>query len=189
MKLNLSAILMSVCIISCCLLGAEKASAAVTLRTSAVDTINSITTEAVEVTTVTQGSSSPIAIYSLTFSLKAFGGDMAIPKGIVRKTDSIATNTLSFILENRNKKEISSGFALATLIPTENSVRDTTSYFIPKGDSRSFTALIAYTDTEARDPENRVRITEMPLFQYLKEPVLLNQSELQRLKTDYIELY
>ncbi len=163
----------------------------ITVRTEPVETINSLSISTTSVYSFTQPNSSRVAVYALTFSLKAFGADFSIPQTIIRKTDAVATNTLTFLLENRKKKEVRTGFAVASIIPESASSTPVEGrYYLPQGEARSFTALIAYTDARVPDQENRVRITEMPLSASTRDtPILLNQSELQRLTTDFAELY
>lgn len=171
---------------------AHPAEAAMTLRTSTytiIDSINSLSLESSKVKAQpTELHQNPVGLYLLNFSLQTFNDPISIPSAITRNNGTLEPHTLGFNIESIKGEKTDSGIAAGILL--SETPRDSHgNYQLKEGVRNDFTALIAFSDTPTGDAK-RVRITYMPLLTNTTlSPILLNESELDDLKTKYLDIF
>lgn len=132
--------------------------------------------------------SGDVAIYTLTYTLTAFGADVSVPRTLLRMTDTASAEAIGFIIEDRNRQEVSNGIALGVVIP-EDAERGTGPYLIPEGETAKFTLLVVFVDPTNADYEGRLRITNYPMTIGDNAPIFLSSGELSDLNTKFAEFY
>lgn len=163
-------------------LGAH-AQTTVSLRTGMVDAINSITLVD-QTAEVRHGGSLPVAIYRLDFSITAEDSDLLLPKAVTRGASD--ASGLEFLVESRDGETTESGFAAGILIADGKSSFGN-SYVIKAGTTETFSLLAVFADEADSSREDRLRISGMTLAT-VGIKAELNPSELEELRTDFIEL-
>lgn len=127
-------------------------------------------------------------VFSITFSLSAFGRDMEMPLATVReKGSSIPGDTIGYSIKDRDGNLIKSGYEAAILLPHTPRTSDMHTT-LELGEKQTFTLLVAYSDAPVVDREDRMIISTLPLLASDGMLVDLNRSELQHLKTNLISL-
>lgn len=157
--------------------------AAISLRTGMVEAINSITLES-QSADVRRGGTLPVAIYRIDFSITAHDADLTLPRAVTRGESD--ASGIEFEIESRGGEITESGIAAGILIP-ESKTSLGSSYTIKAGTTESFSLLAVFADTPDSSREDRLRVSGMTL-NALTQKAELNPSELEHLRTDYIEL-
>lgn len=127
-------------------------------------------------------------IFSITFSLRAFGRDMEIPLSLAReKGVVIADDTIGYTIMDREKNIIKTGYEAAFLLQHEPQTSSEHA-LLRLGEPQKFTLIVAYSDKSVIDREDRMFISTLPLTALDGKIIDLNPSELQDLKTGFISL-
>ncbi len=175
--------LFKISILGCLCLLAVSADAA-TMRTTAVESINSIRLESATSSVITGQNGSPVGFFALTFSIEAFETPLAIPVRTMRSGVVTVKSPLGYTFLGRQGNPITTGFAAAVLVSADST--STTSYTIPKNERRSFTLFAVHADAAGNREDERLRITALPLaLPDAIKPIHLNPSELQELETGF----
>lgn len=127
-------------------------------------------------------------VFTLPFSVKAFGGDISFPAKVTRDANPLDPTTLGFSMVTREGELITDGIALGALLRI-GSTTPSDATKLTEGAEEILTLLVVYTDTPTPGRDDRVRITHLPLsVQNTKRTIFLNQSELQKLRTGFVRL-
>lgn len=160
---------------------------AATVRTTLVETINSIELLATSADVYLDLGPTPITLYHMQFSIQAFHDAVTVPRQVSRGTSTAAN--LEYVVETRSGDTVTSGVSggfLASEAPMSGGT-----YRIAPGTSEVFDLYVAFADTPVRDREDRVRVNGLSLSVDAGEEYVadLNPSELSPLATNYAELF
>lgn len=156
------------------------ASAAITIIETEKRGINAVGSV---VTTAVPFENRRTGIFTMTFSLEAFGKGGTIPTGVARSPE---TDTITYEILDGDKQVTSEGYA-AGLLFSRNVPKEDDRYTLGVGEREIFTLIVAYTATTPDD--YLVRINSIPLVLNDGTVVTFNPSELQDLETEFAELY
>ncbi len=176
--------LLKLFILGClCVIGATNAHAA-TLRTTGVESINSIRLESATSSVITDQKGQPVGFFAITFSIEAFETPIAIPTKTSRSDAAIVNYPIEYTFSGRDQGVIDTGYAAAVLV-SENST-GTDAYVIPTGKRHTFTLYAVHGDTAKNRSDERMTVTGLPFWVVgTTKPIRLNPSEVQELKTPF----
>lgn len=162
----------------------SQAAIVVTMRTGAVDAINSITLTDEEAQNMGNDDRA-LVLFSVSFSMKAFESDLLIPRTVGRGETTAAD--IEFIIQALHNETIESGYT-AGLVHSADAKVAGNAYVIPKGETRTFTMYVGYADELVPDRVLRLKTTGLTLGGGQFAPIELNASEVSALRTGRVEL-